>query len=68
MQHLQKNWRGEVVMANQFRGCHRLAHKLVSLRLVRWRLGTNGKNNKTAEGLLSKLGLCYPKHALNLTS
>jgi hypothetical protein len=55
-------------MANQFRGCYRLAHKLVSLRLVRWRLGTNGKNTKPRGGLLSKLGLCYPNHDLNLTS
>jgi len=37
-------------MANQFRGCYRLAHKLVSLRLVRWRLGTNGKNTKPRGG------------------
>jgi len=67
MQHLQENKGGVAVMVYRFRGPSLGAQARPS---PSGPLASRNpwEEHQTAEGVLSELGLCYPKHDLNLTS
>jgi hypothetical protein len=69
MQHLQEKG-GGARQFNRLRGCHRLDWRLSHIRQTNLSSSVRRKleTDRTAQGLSSELGLCYPKHDLNLAS